>query len=87
MAKFSKVKRSEMPRVRRQGGRLAARMREYDEYILALKGDEAGMLEPSKEDEESVRGLALRISRAGKRLGKRLDVRSSDRAVYFTIIE
>lgn len=76
-----------MPKVRRQGGRLAQRMREYDEYILMLKGDEAGMLQPAPDDDESVRGLALRISRAGKRLGKKLDVRSTDKAVYFSIID
>ncbi|MCC7362879.1 MAG: hypothetical protein IT303_00785 [Dehalococcoidia bacterium] len=86
MAKFSKVKKGDMPKVRRQGGRLAARMREYDEYILSLKPDEAGMLEPG-DDEESVRGLALRISRAGKRLGKKLDVRSTEKAVYFSLLD
>ncbi|MBI2765002.1 MAG: hypothetical protein HYX53_03725 [Chloroflexi bacterium] len=83
MAKFTVIKRSDMPETRKQGGRLGARMKEYDRYILGLKGDEAGKLVPS--ESETARGIALRISRAAKRNGKSVDVRTVDGAIYFAL--
>lgn len=83
MAKFSVVKRNEIPAATKQSGRLAARMREYDRYIDNLKTDEGGKLTPT--EGETARGIALRISRAAKRKGRNADTRIVDNVVYFTI--
>jgi hypothetical protein len=83
MAKFSVVKRTEIPAAPTTPGRIAARMREYDRYIDNLKGNDGGKLVP--EDGETARGLALRISRAATRRGKEADTRVVDGAVYFTL--
>lgn len=83
MAKFSVVKRSEIPAATKQSGRLAARMREYDRYIENLKPDEGGKLTPT--EGETARGVALRISRAAKRKGRSAETRIIDNAVFFTI--
>jgi hypothetical protein len=58
-------------------------MLEYDRYIDSLKANQGGMLVP--EDGESLRGLALRISRAAKRRGREADTRVVNGAVYFTV--
>lgn len=60
-------------------------MREYEGYVLALKANDAGKLEV--EERESVRAVAVRITRAGKRLGKKLDVRTTPEAVYFALAD
>lgn len=83
MAKFTVVKRSDIPAATKQSGRLAARMREYDRYIDNLKPDEGGKLTPT--EGETARGIALRISRAAKRKGRNADTRIVDNTVYFTI--
>ncbi|MBI2765309.1 MAG: hypothetical protein HYX53_05270 [Chloroflexi bacterium] len=83
MAKFTTIHRSEMPAVSRQGGRLGARMREYDGYILGLKPEQAGKLTPG--EGETPRGIAVRLSRAAKRNGKSVDVRVAGDAVYFAL--
>jgi hypothetical protein len=83
MAKFSVVKRSEIPAAPKTSGRLSARMREYDKYIDSLKPNEGGKLMP--DDGETARGIALRISRAAKRRGREVETRVVSGAVYFTI--
>ncbi len=84
MADFSVVKKKDAPRPTRQSGRLALRMREYDKYVESLKAEDAGRLIPAKG--ESARGVALRISRAGKRVGRPVDTWVSDGTVYFSLV-
>ena len=83
MAEFAVVKESEAPRPARQTGRLAARMREYEKYIESVKSGQVGKLSPSRG--ESPRGIALRVSRAGKRVGKSVNTWVVDGVVYFSI--
>ena len=83
MAKFTRVKSSDAPAPMRQTGRLSARMRQYEDYVNAVKANEAGQLTP--EAGETTRGLALRVSRAAKRLGKTADTWERDGSVYFVV--
>jgi len=83
MAKFSVVKRADIPASPKTAGRISSRMREYEKYIDGLKANEGGKLVP--DEGETARGLALRISRAAKRQGKEVDTRVVGGAVYFTI--
>ena len=84
MAEFSLVKESDAPRPARQTGRLAARMREYEKYVDSVTSGKVGKLTPSKG--ESPRGVALRVSRAGKRSGKSVNTWVVDGMVYFSVI-
>lgn len=81
MVEFTVLKKGQAPRPARQTGRLGARMREYETYVTSLKGDEEGKLMPSTG--ETPRGVALRISRAAKRIGKSVDTWVVDGVVYF----
>lgn len=83
MVEFSVLRKGQAPRPARQSGRLGARMREYETYVTSLKGDEEGKLVPS--GGETARGVALRISRAGKRMGKSIDTWVVDGVVYFKV--
>ncbi len=83
MAQFSVVKESEAPRPSRQTGRLAVRMREYETYVSQVSGGKVGKLSPAAG--ESARGVALRVSRAGKRAGKNINTWVVDGVVYFTV--
>ncbi len=83
MVKFSTVKASAAPGPMKQTGRLTARMRQYEDYVNSVKSDEAGKLTP--EEGETARGLALRISRAAKRVGKSADTWVRDGSVYFVV--
>ncbi|MCY4392779.1 MAG: hypothetical protein OXE43_12115 [Chloroflexi bacterium] len=58
-------------------------MRQYEDYVNSVKSDEAGKLTP--EEGETARGLALRISRAAKRVGKTADTWVRDGSVYFVV--
>jgi hypothetical protein len=81
MATLSMIDASQAPQQRRQRGRLAARMAEYEGFVNGVKKGQVGKLSPSAG--ETARGLAVRISRAGKRLGKAMDAWVVDGAVYF----
>ncbi len=83
MVKFTRIKASAAPGPMKQTGRLTARMRQYEDYVNAVKPDEAGKLTP--EENETMRGLALRVSRAAKRVGKTADTWVRDGAVYFVV--
>jgi len=83
MAEFTVVKEADAPRPARQTGRLAARMREYEKYIESVRSGQVGKLAPSRG--ESARGVALRVSRAGKRVGKSVNTWVVDGTVYFSI--
>lgn len=66
MAKFSKIKAEEAPQPSPRSGKLAVRMRQFDEYVQQLEPGQVGKLVP--EQNETARGLALRVSRAAKRM-------------------
>ncbi len=83
MAEFTVIKESDAPRPSRQSGRLASRMREYEKYIDAVPTGKVGKLAPSRG--ETPRGVALRISRAGKRMNKGINTWVVDDVVYFAI--
>ncbi len=83
MAEFSVIKDTEAPRPARQTGRLAARMREYENYVQQVKQGQAGKLVPAKG--ETPRAIAMRVSRAAKRIGKSANTWVKDGVVYFTV--
>jgi hypothetical protein len=58
-------------------------MREYEQYVTSVKSGQVGRLAPGKG--ESPRGLALRVSRAGKRIGKAVDTWVNENNVYFRV--
>jgi hypothetical protein len=59
-------------------------MREYETYVTSVKSGQVGKLAPGRN--ESPRGLALRVSRAGKRIGKSVDTWVADGSVYFKVV-
>lgn len=84
VAEFTVIKETEAPRPARQTGRLAARMREYEKYLESVSPGKAGKLVPARG--ESPRGIALRVSRAGKRMNKTVNTWVTDGVVYFTVV-
>lgn len=56
------------------------RMSEFDSYIAGLAADEVGVLEP--EGEESVRAISMRLSRAGTRTQRPVEVWHVNGKVY-----
>ncbi len=83
MPEFSVINRSEAPKPLRQSGKLAARMREYEAFVQGVSKSQAGKLVPAQG--ESARGVALRVSRAAKRLNKGIQTWVADGAVYFKL--
>jgi hypothetical protein len=83
MAIFSVIDAAQAPRRLRQSGRLATRMVEYETFVNGVKKGHVGKLSPAAG--ETARGVALRISRAGKRIGRSIDVWAADGAVYFKL--
>jgi len=83
MAKFTTIRADQAPQPTKQTGGPSARMREYEGYVTSVKRGEVGKMEPGQN--ESARGLALRVSRAAKRLGKETDTWVVDGALYFRV--
>jgi hypothetical protein len=83
MAEFSVIKDTEAPRPARQTGRLAARMREYEKYVEQVPQGKAGKLVPAPG--ETPRSIAMRVSRAARRIGKNVNTWVVDGTVYFTV--
>lgn len=83
MAKFTKIPEAQAPRPIRQSGRLAQRMRQYEEHISQVKVGEVGRLVP--ESGETARGIALRVARAARRMNKTADTWMVDGTVYFRL--
>lgn len=77
------IKESEAPRPSRQTGRLAARMREYEKFVEGVPAGKVGKLVPSRG--ETPRGVALRVSRAAKRMNKTISTWVVDDMVYFSV--
>ena len=80
MATFSVIDAAQAPRPR---GRLVARMAQYEGFVNGVKNGKVGQLSPSSA--ETPRAVAVRVSRAGKRLGRSVDVWVMDGAVYFKV--
>lgn len=83
MAEFTVIKDAEAPRPARQTGRLATRMREYEKFVESVGAGKVGKLVPSRG--ETARGVALRISRAAKRMERATETWVVDGTVYFRI--
>lgn len=83
MAEFSVIKESEAPRPVRQPRSLAARMRQYEQFVQEVAPGKVGKLSPS--GGESVRALTLRISRAAKRTGRSVQTWVAEGEVYFSV--
>lgn len=81
MAEFAVIKESDAPRPSRQTGRLAARMREYEKFVEGVPGGKVGKLTPGRG--ETPRGVALRVSRAAKRMNRSINTWVVDDVVYF----
>ena len=84
MAEFQVVDSSEVPRPTRQTGRLDARMKEYENYLTSVKKNQVGKLSPSPG--ESARAVAMRVSRAARRLNRQADTWVVDGIVYFKVV-
>jgi hypothetical protein len=83
MAQFRVLPEKDAPKPTRQTGRLAARMREYETFVTSVKSGQVGELTPN--EGETARGLALRVSRAGKRIGRNIDTWVVNGVVYFRV--
>ena len=83
MAHFTVIPETQAPRATKQSGRLVQRMREYEQYIGAVKKGQVGQLTPAAG--ETARGIALRISRAGRRAAKTVRTWVVDGSVYFSV--
>ena len=81
MATFTVLDTSKAPPAPAKRSPLAARMAEYDRYAAGLKSGQAGKLAPGAG--ESTRSVAVRITRAGKRIGRPLRAWVVEGAVYF----
>lgn len=82
MAEFTIMSQKEAPQRPHKTGPLKQRMAEYEGYIKQLGARTAGCLTPG--ERETARGLALRVTRAGTRLGKDVTAWVADGNVYFT---
>jgi len=81
MATFTTITRRDARKQRPQASRAAARMQECEGYLTALKASKVGRLLP--DDGETPRRVALRVSRAAKRLNRQAPTWIVDGAVYF----
>jgi hypothetical protein len=83
MPDFSVVDEAAAPAAPRTRPALVRRMREYEGYVTAVKPGRVGRLNPGAG--ETAKGLAIRISRAGRRIGKRVHTWISGDVVYFRV--
>jgi hypothetical protein len=83
MAEFSVIEAARAPHPTTTPNSARRRMAEYDRHVLSLKSGQAGKLTPGAG--ETARGIALRVFRAGKRLGKVVDAWVVDGIVYFKV--
>jgi hypothetical protein len=81
LAKFQKISKADAPIPVRQTGRLATRMRLYEEHVASIKSGEVGKLTP--DNDETARGIALRIGRAARRINKPVKAWIDRNVVYF----
>lgn len=85
MATFTVLEASKAPAAPAKRSPLAARMAEYERYAAGVKIGQVGKLVPS--GGESTRAIAVRVSRAGKRIGKAIEAWVDDGVVYFRVAD
>ena len=83
MATFSVIDAGKAPAEPRPAGPWKVRMAEYEGFLDRVKKGQVGKLTPAAR--ETPRGVAVRISRAGKRVGKAVDAWVVDGVVYFKL--
>ena len=83
MVQFDKDRESNYPRPLKQTARPSVRMRQYEDFVKEVAPEEAGKLTP--EEGETTRSLAMRVSRAARRVGKTAETWTRDGVVYFTV--
>ena len=83
MASFRVINERDAPKPAKGGGRLNQRMAEYERYVAQVGTGRVGEMTP--EEDESARGVSLRISRAGKRSGKDVRTWVANGNVYFKV--
>ena len=81
MATFSVVDAVKAPPQPNPYSRFGARQAQYDAFVAGVKKGQVGQLRPG--ENETARGVALRISRAGTRTGKTVQAWVVDGVVYF----
>lgn len=81
MAQLTVIEVADAPKRPTTPKGLRDRMAQYENYVMGVKKGQVGKLIPS--DGESSRAVAVRVSRAGKRIRRPLDVWSVGGAVYF----
>ena len=83
MANFKVISEKDAPKAIKSSGRLQQRMQEYERYVSQVGAGQVGEITP--DENESPRGIALRISRAARRAGKDVRTWVSDGNVYFKL--
>ena len=83
MVQFAKDRQTNYPGPLKQTARPSVRMRQYESFVNDVGPGEAGKLTP--EGDETTRSLAMRVSRAAKRVGRTANTWTRDDAVYFTV--
>ena len=84
MAEFTILDEAAAPPAPRTRPAVIRRMREYEGYVASVRSGRVGKLQPAGPD-ETPRGLALRITRAGRRLGRRVRTWIDGDIVYFRV--
>ena len=83
MATFSVIEAAKAPPQPKPYSTSRARQAQYDAFVAGVKKGQVGQLRPS--DDETARGVALRISRAGTRTDKAVQAWVVDGVVYFKV--
>jgi hypothetical protein len=82
MAKLTVIDEASAPKRPSPGAAASQRRQaEYEAYVQALKKGQVGMLRPGPK--ETTRGVAVRVSRAGKRIDRAVETWAVDGIVYF----
>ena len=81
LATFTVIDESRAPMLTRRSSALRARMAEYQRYVSAPRNGQVGKLVPS--GSETSRSVAVRVTRAGKRVGRAIETWVADGVVYF----
>jgi hypothetical protein len=83
VATFAVIEARKAPARTKAAGRWRERMAQYEGFLAGVKKGQVGTLTPDAN--ETVRGVAVRISRAGKRVGTAVDAWAVDGVVYFKV--
>jgi hypothetical protein len=84
MPTFEVLSAKDAPERPRRPGASAQRQREYEAYVTGLGKGRVGRLQPGKD--ETPRAVAVRVSRAARRLGREVETWVVDGAVYFRAV-